>query len=168
MNYLSKRLLFAIALFCGFASMAAAQSIFIVRHAEKAEISSGSAPQNSDPGLSDAGRVRASGWPAVLKDANIKSVYATEFQRTQETAAPLAKTLGLQVNIVPSKETTALIKKLTSGPGNAFVVAHSNTIPDIIKTLGVTEAIAVGDADYDNLFIVVLGEKPRVIRLHLR
>lgn len=168
MNYFSQRLLFAVALSCGFASMAAAQSIFIVRHAEKAEIASGSAPQNSDPGLSDAGRVRASGWPAILKDANIKSVYATEFQRAQETAAPLGKTLGLQVNIVPSKETTALIKKLISGQGNAFVVAHSNTIPEIIKALGVTEAITVGDADYDNLFIVVLGEKPRVIRLHLR
>jgi phosphohistidine phosphatase SixA len=168
MNYLRQRLLLAIALFCGFASMAAAQSIFVVRHAEKAEITTGSAPQNSDPGLSDAGRIRASGWPTILKDANITSIYATEFQRTQETAAPLAKALGLQVNIVSTKETTSLIKKLLSGQGNAFVVAHSNTIPEIIKALGVTETITVGDAEYDNLFVVVPGAKPRLIRLHLR
>jgi hypothetical protein len=40
--------------------------------------------------------------------------------------------------------------------------------PDIIKALGISEPVNISESDYDNLFVVVLGEKPYLIRLHYR
>ena len=147
-----------------FVSTAAAQStIFIVRHAEKNENA------GNDPDLSDAGRARAEALANALKDARITAIYATEFKRTQETAAPLAKALGLEVAKLPAKETAALVAKLRDlHGGNALVVGHSNTVPQLIKSLGIETPIKIADADYDNLFVVTLDEKPRLIQLHYR
>ncbi len=147
-----------------FVSTAAAQStIFIVRHAEKNENA------GNDPDLSDAGRARAEALADVLKDARITAIYATEFKRTQETAEPLAKKLGLEVTKLPAKETAALVAKLRDlHGGNALVVGHSNTVPQLIKSLGFEAPIKIAEADYDNLFVLALDEKPRLIQLHYR
>ena len=154
----------ALLLFCGLLiSTAAAQStIFIVRHAEKAQ--SG----GDDPDLSEAGRARAESLANLLKDAGISAIYTSEVKRTQQTAAPLAKALHLEPSIVPAKDRGALVTKIRSSSGNVLVVGHSNTIPDLIKALGVAMPINIADNDYDNLFVVVLEEKPRLIRLHYR
>ena len=157
MKHFAALLLFFVLL----ASTAAAQStIFLVRHAEKAA--------GDDPDLTDTGRARAESLANVLKDAGITAIYTSEVKRTQQTAAPLAKSLHLDPTIIPTKDRTALIAKLQSSSGNALVVGHSNTIPEIIKGLGIAEPITIADNDYDNLFVVVLDEKPRLIRLHYR
>ena len=141
-------------------SGAPAQStIFIVRHAEKSD-------GTKDPDLSPAGRTRAEALARVLKDANITAIYATEFRRTQETAAPLARALGIEVTVVPAAATADLATKLKTASGNALLVGHSNTIPDLIKALGIATPLTLTEADYDNLFIVVLEENPRLLRLH--
>jgi broad specificity phosphatase PhoE len=154
----------ALLLFCGLlVSTAAAQStIFIVRHAEKAQ--SG----GDDPDLSEAGRARAESLANLLKDAAISAIYTSEVKRTGQTAAPLAKILHREPTIVPAKDVGALVAKLKDSSGNVLVVGHSNTIPDVIKALGITTPINIADNDYDNLFVVVLEEKPRLIRLHYR
>jgi broad specificity phosphatase PhoE len=144
------------------ATAAAAQStIFIVRHAEKAA-------GGGDPDLSEVGRTRAESLATVLKDAEITAIYASEVKRTQQTAAPLAKTLQLKPAIVPAKDSGVLVAKLNGSSGNVLVVGHSNTIPDIIKALGITTTVSIADNDYDNLFVVILEEKPRLLRLHYR
>jgi hypothetical protein len=38
----------------------------------------------------------------------------------------------------------------------------------VIAGLGVAEPVKLTDSDYDNLFVVVRGEKPTLIRLHFR
>ncbi|PYL63474.1 MAG: hypothetical protein DMF25_10605, partial [Verrucomicrobia bacterium] len=136
-------------------------TIFIVRHAEKADAT-------KDPDLSEAGRARAEALAKMLQDANITAIYATEFKRTQQTAAPLAKALGIAVTTLPAENSAALIAKLRSSNGNALVVGHGNTIADLIKALGISEPINIAENDYDNLFGVVLVEKPQLIRLHYR
>ena len=102
----------------------------------------------------------------MLKDKNITAIYTTEFKRTQQTAAPLAKSLGITVTTLPAKDNAPLVAKLRSLNGNALVVGHGNTIPDLIKALGISEPINIGENDYDNLFEIVLEEKPKLIRLH--
>jgi broad specificity phosphatase PhoE len=157
-----KRLVFCFALLAALLATATAQStIFIVRHAERAD-----ATKDSD--LSEAGRARAEALAKMLKDKNVTAIYATEFKRTQQTAAPLAKALGITVMTLPAEDNAALIAKLRSLNGNALVVDHGNTIPDLVKALGISEPINIGDNDYDNLFEVVLGEKPHLIRLRYR
>lgn len=151
------------------ATAAAQQTVFVVRHAERADTAAGAAPtMAADPELSDAGRARAESLAAALKDAKVVAIFATEFKRTQATAAPLAKALGLQVTTISSKEPAKLIEAVKSAGGNVLVVGHSNTVPAIVKDLGVAAPITVGDAEYDNLFVVTIGAAPSVLRLHYR
>ena len=144
-------------------------TIFLVRHAERADTVPGTSPtMAADPDLSDAGRARADSLATALKDAKITAIYATEFKRTQQTAAPLAKVLGLTVTIVTSKSAPELIDHLKKSKGNVLVVGHSNTVPEIIKALGVTTPVTIGDNDFDNLFLVRVSSPPALLRLHYR
>lgn len=142
-------------------------AVFVVRHAERADAGM-TAPSGADPDLSSAGRERAESLAALLKDARITQIYVTEFKRTLQTAAPLAKTLGLEPTVVPSKDTSALVARLKAPSGNVLVVGHSNTLPVIVKALGISEPIAIGETAFDNLLIITSGASPSLVRLHYR
>jgi probable phosphoglycerate mutase len=144
-------------------SALAQTTIFLVRHAERAD--SGAGGMASDPGLSAAGRARAARLAAMLKDTKLTAVFATEFKRTQQTAAPTAKAQHLTVSTVPADETSALANKLKAATGSVLVVGHSNTVPEVMAALGVTPPVKIDDAEFDNLFIVVTGTPPRLVRL---
>ncbi|HEX6973250.1 MAG TPA: phosphoglycerate mutase family protein [Vicinamibacterales bacterium] len=164
-----KRTILALVFLLTSAAAAAAQStVFVVRHAERADGGTTSPMMGNDPDLSDAGRARAQALAAVLRDAGITAIFATEFKRTQQTAAPLAKALGISVTTVSAKEPGALIAKIKAASGNVLVVGHSNSVPDVVTGLGVTPPVTIGDAEYDNLFVVRLGDKPSVLRLHFK
>ena len=151
------------------ASLAAAQTVFVVRHAERADAGTGGGTMMAtDPELSAAGRARAEALASALKDAGVTGIFVTEFKRTQQTAAPLAKLLGVTVQTISSKDTAALVSRLKSATGNVLVVGHSNTVPDIVKGLGIATPVTIGEADYDNLFVVTPGERPALVRLHYR
>ena len=148
---------------------AAQQTVFLVRHAERADTSPGVSPtMAADPDLSEAGRARAESLASALKDARITAIYATEFKRTQQTAAPLAKILGLTVKVVTSKSAADLLKQLKAEKGNVLVVGHSNTVPGVIKAIGVATPVTIGDDEFDNMFLVSTGTQPSVVRLHYR
>ncbi len=150
-----------------FASDALAQPpvIFLVRHAERAAIS-GHVP--SDTGLSPEGRARAEALAQALKDAQIAAIYTTEYKRSNETAAPLAQSLGIRPEVIPGDDLRSLVAKLKAAQGNVLVVGHSNTLPQIISALGISSRVTVAESDYDNLFVVVCSPKPRLIHLHYR
>ena len=134
--------------------------VVIVRHAEKAVSDGG------DPDLSPAGRARAEALARILKDSGITAIFTSEFKRTQETAAPTAASTSIATTVVPAKDPAALVAKLHQLNGNALVVGHGNTIPNIIKALGINAPINIPDADYSELLIVTLGDKPQLFRLH--
>jgi 2,3-bisphosphoglycerate-dependent phosphoglycerate mutase len=151
------------------ATAAAQQTVFLVRHAERADTATGGRPMMaSDPDLSDAGRTRAASLATMLADAGITAIYTTEFKRTQQTAAPLAKLLGISPTVVKSTDAAALVKDIRSQKGNVLVVGHSNTIPDIVKSLGIDSSVTIGDDDFDNLFVVTAAARPTLVRLHYR
>ena len=134
-------------------------TIFVVRHAEKADAS-------KDPDLSEAGRERAEALTKMLRDAEITAIYTTEFKRTRKTAAPLAKALGIVPTSLPAKDIATLVEKLRAANGNTLVVAHGNTIPDLVKTLGLSNPINIPENDYDEIFMITLTDKPQLTRLH--
>src|SRR5882724_10971191 len=143
------------------ASTASAQPIVvIVRHAEKA------ANGGNDPELSSAGRARAETLARILKDSDVTAIFATEFKRTQETAAPIATSAHVTPTVVAAKDTDALVARLHQLNGNALVVGHGDTIPNIVKALGINTLIDIPDPDYSELLIVTLGDKPQLFRLH--
>lgn len=162
---MNRLVLLALALL-GATPIASAQStIFLVRHAEKAGVPAGS--DAKDPELSEAGQARAAALARVLKDAQLTGIFASEFKRTQQTAEPVARDFRLQVTTVPAKETPALVAKLKEAKGNVLVVGHSNTLPEIIKALGVQTSVAIDEADYDNLFVLTpKSSPPELLHLH--
>jgi phosphohistidine phosphatase SixA len=147
----------------------AQQTVFVVRHAERADATAGGSPtMAADPDLSEAGKVRADSLAAMLKDANVKAIFTTEFKRTQQTAAPLAKSLGIAIVTVAAGDPAKLLQAVKAAAGNALVVGHSNTVPAILKGLGIATPVTLGDSDYDNLFVVTTGPSPGMLRLHFR
>ena len=164
-----KRALVLAALLLLPAAAAAQPAVFLVRHAERAD--GGMAASGADPDLSDAGRARAESLATVLKDARITQIFVSPLKRTQQTAAPIAKLLGLEPSVVPPADATALasrIKAATAATGNVLVVGHSNTLPPLLKALGVEEPIAIAESEFDQLFIVTRGATPSLLRIRYR
>jgi broad specificity phosphatase PhoE len=144
-----KRLLVALAL----ATMTLAQTapittVILIRHAERVSMT------DKDSPISDAGVARATALAKMLHEANIRAVYVTQYKRTEQTAKPF----GIEATVVGTTATYAKdlvdrILKEHSGE-TVLVISHSNTIPDVIRELGVNNPPAIADDDYDNVFIV--------------
>jgi broad specificity phosphatase PhoE len=134
--------------------------IFVVRHAEKATTG------GKDPDLSVAGRKRAEALARILKDAQITSVFVTEFKRTQETATPTAEEVNVDPTVVPVNDVSGLVAKLRAVSGNALVVGHGNTIPDLLKSLGIAGPVSIPEDDYSEIFMVSIGDRSELLRLH--
>ena len=147
-------------------AVAAAQTIFVVRHAERADAGMAAGP-TADPDLSPAGHARAESLAWVLKDARITRIYTSELRRTRQTAEPLAKAAGVQATSVSARDVAALLTQVKAGKGNALIVGHSNTIAEILQGLGVAERVVIEDAEHDNLFIVA-GEAGTFVRVRYR
>jgi phosphohistidine phosphatase SixA len=156
-----KRLWLIVSIFVLMATVAyAVPVIVIVRHAEKASTG------GKDPELSVAGQKRAEALARVLKDSQLTSVFVTELKRTQQTAAPTARAAHLPPIVVPANDVPALVAKLRALNGNALVVGHGNTIPDLIKALGIAASITIPEDDYNEIFLVSLTAPPQLLRLH--
>ena len=165
-----RRFVLSLLFVIGMAVPAVAQhAVFIVRHAERADAGASASPMMAtDPDLSDIGKARAESLAAALRDAGIKAIFTTEYKRTQQTAAPLAKALGIEVTTVPARDMPGLIEKIKAATGNVLVVGHSNTVGDVVARLGAAETVKLGDNDYDNLFVVVRSATPVLVRLHYK
>jgi broad specificity phosphatase PhoE len=142
-------------------SVAEAQMVIVVRHAERADggtAAPGTAMTGAnDPELSAAGKARAQALAAMLKDAGVTAIYTTEYTRTKDTAAPLAAALKVTAEIVSARDQAALITKIKAHTSGAvLVVGHSNTVPAIIKALGGAD-VSLAETEYDSLFFVAPG-----------
>ena len=171
-----QRVLTAGVLACGLMGMNAAaaaadQVIFLVRHAERAAEAAGAPPAGgmmaNDPPLSAAGNERARRLAALLASADVKHIFTTEYLRTRQTAAPLADTTKIQAVVSAAKDPDRLMQQVAKTSGSVLIVGHSNTVPDLLKRLGVSATISIEEGEHDNLFIVVrpAAGAPTLIRL---
>ncbi len=153
----------AVAILLTAASHAAAQqAVIVVRHAEKAD-------QSPDTALSAKGRARAKALADLLRAAGVTHIITSEFRRSQETAAPLAKALGLTAEQVPARDLPALAARLHAlDPASIVViVGHSNTIPPMLAVLGWPNTLDLHDGDYDDVFVLAPhpGQRASMVRL---
>lgn len=124
-------------------------TIILVRHAEKA-----AAPAD-DPPLTAEGEARAADLVSALSSAGISAIYSTRTKRTQSTAAPIALELKVPVTTFDAAAPAYVAEILGKHRGKVvLVVGHSNTIPAIMRALGIADAPPIADPDYSNLFIV--------------
>ncbi len=123
-------------------------AIFLVRHAEKTA-------EKKDPALTEAGEARAAALSERLAGEGITDIHSSDTKRTRDTAAPLAKKLGLEVQIYDPRDLPAMAAKLKAAPGRHLVVGHSNTTPQLTELLGGDGGTPIIEAtEYDRLYIV--------------
>jgi broad specificity phosphatase PhoE len=134
-----------------------AQTVVIVRHAEKVD-------DSKDPDLSEAGRARAAALAEALKGARLTLVLATPLKRTVQTGFPAAQAAGLVPTPVPldggvaaHAARVAEAARAVGPDATVLVVGHSNTVPDIARALGDPAPEALTDCDYDRMTVIQLG-----------
>ena len=146
----------------------ATTTIIFVRHAEKA------ATPADDPRLSPAGERRVAELTRQLVDADVvagvDAVYATQYQRTQMTAAGVADALDLPINTYDAADTETVLQTiLKQHKGKIIlVVGHSDTVPELIANLGASKKVPpIAEDEYDNIYIISIPwfGKTKTIRL---
>ena len=139
-------------------------TIYLVRHAEKADF-----PQD-DPPLTEAGRARAQELAIVLRQAGIELILTTDYQRTRQTVEPLALLLGLEPEIYQidpeyrEESLEWLAKQIVSQQAGKTIVisGHSNTTPKLAERLGAGTLPEFSETEYDNLLMVTVPAQGQV------
>ena len=129
----------------------AQQVMFLVRHGEQASGANGDAP------LTEAGQSRARALATVLKDAGLTAIYVSEFQRTRQTAEPLAQALQIEPTRLPRGDIDGLIKQVRTqhADRHVLIISHALTIPHVLKAFGHPEEVVIQRDEYDRLFVIV-------------
>jgi len=135
----------------------AATVVIVVRHAEV------DADGSRDPALNEAGRARADALAGSLAAARVRAVYSTGFARTRATAAPAARTAGVDVTVTDVTATSLgtygadLARRILAEHRGetVLVVGHSNTVPALVEALG-GGRVTLGEAEFDRVFVLVV------------
>lgn len=128
--------------------------VYLVRHAEK--ITGDNAGR--DPALSAEGQARAKILAQLLADKNISKIYASDYIRTRDTAAPIAEMTGIKISIYDPRNLQELAEKIQSAKGRYLVVGHSNTIPQTVTALGGIGGTPIDEtSEYDRLYVVTIS-----------
>jgi phosphohistidine phosphatase SixA len=168
-------LLFALALMAlGIAILAwrtqATDTVIVLRHAEKV------LGTIEDPPLTPEGERRALRLAEMLgsKDAPVtpvSAIYVSDTRRSQQTAVPLAQALGLKPVIYGARDVASLLDQIkTHQRGRACVViAHSDTVPDIVARLSRGKVrVAMRADEFDSIYVVTVPSYAPVSVLRLR
>ena len=147
----------------------AVTTVILVRHAEKVT-EPGNPNPNPDPDLSPAGNARAQEILRMFGDAEITTIYASQYKRTQLTVKPLADKLGVAITSVVAKNAADIAKQIRSEHFGevVFVAGHNTTVPEIIHGLGGPKLPIIPETDYDNLYIVTIDGAGKVELLKLK
>lgn len=136
--------------------------IYMVRHAEK--------DTGNNPNLTMAGKKRAGDLMRVLADKKIQRIYSTPTRRTMQTGDSLRLLQNIDT-LLYKPDTTAegLLTKINAA-GDAgktiLVIGHSNTVPALIRHLGVPQFMPkeLADAEFDNLFLITYKKGKAVVK----
>ncbi len=145
-----------IALMLPFQSIAQ-EVVFVVRHVDPQKLLRMVAPIRDDTPLSESGRQQAETLAERLNDAGITAIYTSKTARTIQTAEPLAKLLGLQINKMSRRDIDGLIRRLHEKHqgDRVLVVGHWTTMPGILQRLGYTKKVKIERSVRNDLFMVV-------------
>ncbi|MBT8061682.1 MAG: histidine phosphatase family protein [Gammaproteobacteria bacterium] len=126
-------------------------SVHLYRHAEKLT--------GTDPQLTELGHARARhlGEHLSRPSVAVSRVWSSPYQRTMQTALPLAQKLGLEIDIYDPRAQRDLVLALHESASDAAVFGHSNTIPELAAMLCQCEVEAMPESEYERGYVVVLG-----------
>lgn len=125
-------------------------TIILIRHAEK--------DTGDNPGLTQAGKIRAAKLSTLFSNATPTDMYATPYKRTFQTLQPWAATLNITIKPYDATTLPDFASKLLQEKGKTIVVAgHSNTTPALANLLvGADNYKTLDDADYNKVFVITV------------
>ncbi len=123
----------------------------LVRHAEK------DPTDHKNPNLTEEGKQRAVKLSELYSDTKIDYVFSTDYNRTIQTATPLAESKNLKIlNYDPQHLYNDEFKQKTKGK-TSLIVGHSNTTPSFVnKILGEQKYQNIDEDEYDKIFTIVI------------
>ncbi len=129
--------------------VAAQEIVYVIRPAEKE-------PSGADPALTPAGERRASTWAGFLELSGLDTVLTSEAKRSRQTGAIIAGLLQLETPAAPGMDGISLadMVQFDYEDSRLLIVGHTETIPGILKGLGVQEPVEVPAEEFDRLFIL--------------
>ena len=131
------------------------KAIYLLRHAEKLVT-----PGNRDPQLSAAGLERARALADKLRGTAVDRIYATPYQRTQQTVAPLADERQLTPIIADPRAPATMLAEWRQACGQVLVYAgHSNTVPALLRDLGIVIEVTFNGEPLPMAPVVFLDEQ---------
>lgn len=140
----------------------AVTKIFIVRHGEK--------ETGKDPALTPAGNKRAGDLFRALQNEGVQKIYVSQYKRTQQTADSLRIRLNIptvqyMADTICDNLVNTIMEHSDFGK-TILIVAHSNTIPQIIRKFGVPDYPYgdIPDNEFDNLFVITYKKEKAKLR----
>ena len=134
-------------------------TIIFVRHADVDE----SMAKNDELPLNTRGRARAELLADALENVDVTggvdAIYVSSAKRTQQTAEPLAKRLGIEPEVADPYDIVGFMKTVLVEHKReiVLVVTHRDIIAPLIEELHGSKNIAdIPSDDYDDLFIVTI------------
>ena len=126
--------------------------LIILRHADR-----------TDENLNAKGKLRAQALVTALKNEKIDAIYSPGIQRNLDTAAPLAKARGLDINRIPAENPAAQL--MTLGAGKTIVwIGNKGNLNSIWDALNAPNPPPL---EYGDLYIVTRARvgSPTVTRM---
>lgn len=113
--------------------------MYLVRHAV-AGVRDNSNPHDDQRPLDDVGLAQAAALVDLLGNETINEVHSSPALRCQQTVAPLAERLGLEVTVAPAlfegSSSSRSIEFVRSLTGRSVVLcSHGDVIPDLLRNL---------------------------------
>jgi len=130
--------------------------VILVRHAERATEPAG------DAALTPAGEQRAQALAQALTGLRVNTILTTQYRRTRDTTAPLAKAMGLQPQVVDAKagHVQAVADAVRAQNGVVLVVGHSNTVTAVLAALGGPKLPDLCETSFHHAFVLQPAVEP--------
>jgi len=140
--------------------------LIFTRHAEK------EAAPDPDPSLSEEGQKRVEKLKVLLQRYDsLDAIYSTDYNRTRQTADPVAGYFNKSVTIYDPRNLEAFKQMILETHTNdkILIVGHSNTTPALINLIMGEERLEPFDEkDYSNLYIIRIPHDEAPVLKHYK
>ena len=138
--------------------------VIVMRHAEK-QLDAGADPGLTAEGL-DRARMLASQFQGPGHVGGIDAVFVTQWRRSAATAAPLVAASHVPLERVQDDDVGGLVRRIEGDYAGhrVLVIAHSDTVPQIVKALSGSDVPAIGASEYGTTYVIA---KPRFGRANV-
>jgi len=126
---------------------------YFIRHAEKERTDE----TNKNPNLNEKGTLRAEHWSTIFENVAFDAIYSTEYNRTIQTATPVALSKNLEVQFYDPNELFSEEFKIDTKGKTILIVGHSNTTPQFVNAILESDNYhEMEDTNNSNLYIVTI------------